>query len=265
MATAQLLEAAGPLAGASVIVTRPAASAAALKRRIRALGGNVIALPVISLRRAADIDVAQAALRQARAADVVVFVSPAAVKFAFALRPLRFSRATRVCATGVATARALTRRGVRDVQFPRERQDSEGLLALPELQKLRGRRVALIGAPDGRELLAETLRARRARVSEIHVYRRVPAALNARQRAALEQAPRPLLTLLTSTQILAALRTQLPLALFARLAEGELIVSSARLADAARRSLFGNVHIAASPLPRDLLATAQQALARHRL
>jgi len=70
---------------------------------------------------------------------------------------------------------------------------------------------------------------------------------------------------LTSAQILAALRAQLPLALFARLAEGELIVSSERLAQAARRSLFGNVHVAASPLPRDLLATAQQELARHRL
>jgi len=183
--TARLLEVAGPLAGASVIVTRPAASAAPLKRRIRALGGNVIALPVLALRRTADLETAQTALRQARDADVVVFVSPAAVKFAFALRPLRFARATRVCATGAATARALTRRGVRNVSFPHDRQDSEGLLAHPELQKLRGRRVALIGAPEGRELLAQTLRARRARLSEIHVYRRVPAALTARQRAAL--------------------------------------------------------------------------------
>jgi len=262
---ARLLEPAGPLAGASVIVTRPAASAAPLKRRIRTLGGSVIALPVIALRRTPDIVAAQTALRQARDADIVVFVSPAAVKFAVALRPLRFARATRVCAIGAATARALTRRGVRNVLFPRERQDSEGLLALPELQNLRGRRVALIGAPDGRDLLAQTLRGRRARLSEIHVYRRVPARLSARQRAALEQAPRPLLTLLTSAQTLAALRAQLPLTLFARLAEGELIVSSERLAEAARHSLFGNVHIAASPLPHDLLATAQQALARHRL
>jgi len=265
MTTARLLQAAGPLAGASVIVTRPAASAAPLKRRIRALGGNAIALPVLALRRVVDTAAAKATLRQARDADIVVFVSPAAVKFAFALRPLRFARTTRVYAIGAASARALSRRGVRNVLFPRAQQDSEGLLALPDLQKLRGRRIALIGAPDGRELLAQTLRSRRARVSEIHVYRRVPAHLSARQLAALDAAPQPLLTLLTSALTLTGLRTQLPLALFARLAEGELIVSSARLAEAARRSLFGNVHLAASPSPDDLLAAAQQALARHRL
>jgi len=265
MVTARLLEAAGALAGASVIVTRPAASAAPLKRRIRALGGVALALPVLALRRAADGVAATAALRQARDADIVVFTSPAAVKFAFALRRQRFTRTTCVCAIGAATAQALGRRGFGEVLFPHERQDSEGLLALPELQKLRGRRVVLIGAPDGRELLAQTLRARRARVSEIHVYQRVAARLSARQLAALEQASAPLLTLLTSAQTLAGLQAQLPLALFARLAQGELIVSSERLAEAARRSLFGNVHIAASPLPRDLLAAAQRVLARHRL
>jgi uroporphyrinogen-III synthase len=265
MTTARLLETAGPLAGASVIVTRPAASAAPLRRRIRALGGNALALPALALRRIADIAAAQAALRQARAADVVIFVSPSAVKFAFALQPLRFSRAARVCAIGAATARALQRHGVREVLFPRDRQDSEGLLALPPLQKVRGQRVVLIGAADGRELLARTLRTRRARVSEIHVYRRVATRLSARQLAALELAAAPLLTLLTSAETLAVLRAQLPLPLFARLAGGELIVSSARLAEAARRSLFANIHIAASPLPRDLLAAAVQALARHRL
>lgn len=265
MATARLLEAAGPLAGASVIITRPAASAAPLKRRVRSLGGTALALPVLALRHVADGAAAKAALRHVRDADVVVFVSPAAVKFAFALRALRFAHATRVCAIGAATARALTRRGVRNVLFPHERQDSDGLLALPQLQNLRGRLVMLIGAPDGRELLAQTLRARRARVSEIHVYQRVAARLSARQLAALEQASAPLLTLLTSAQTLTGLRAQLPLALFARLAEGELIVSSERLAEAARLSLFANVRLAASPLPRDLLAAAQQALARHRL
>ena len=265
MVKARLLEAAGPLAGASVIVTRPAASAAPLRRRIRALGGNAIALSAIALRRVADKAAAQAALRQTRAADIVIFVSPASVEFAFALRQLRFPRATRVCAIGAATARALERRRVRGVLFPHERQDSEGLLALPELQKLRGKHVALIGAPDGRELLAHTLRARRARVAEVHVYQRVAARFGPRQFATLELAAAPLLTLLTSAQALANLRAQLPLPLFARLAGGELIVSSVRLAEAARRSLFANVHIAASPLPRDLLTAAAQALARHRL
>jgi uroporphyrinogen-III synthase len=266
MAKARLIEAAGPLAGASVIVTRPAASSAALRQRIRALGGNAIGLPGLSLRASDDITAAKAALAAVRSADLAIFVSPAAVKFAFVLRPtLRFSRATRICAIGAATARALARRGLRDAVFPHARQDSESLLALPELQRLRGKRVAVIAAPGGRELLMQTLRARRARVLHAHVYQRVAPRYTARQLALLEQAASPLLTLLSSAEVLANLRAKLPLLLFARLAAGELIVSSERLAQLARRSLFANVHVAASAAPRDLLHTAQQALARHRL
>lgn len=265
MSKVRLIKETGPLAGASVIVTRPLPGAAALKRQIRALDGNAIGLPGIALRVTDDVVAAKAALQQARTADLVVFASPAAVKFAFALRALRFARRTQVCAVGAGTARALTRRGIRDVTYPHARQDSEGLLALAELQKLRGKRVALIGAPGGRELLERMLRTRRARVTAIHVYRRVAPRYAARQLAALENATAPLLTLLTSAEALTNLRAQLPLHLFARLAEGELIVSSARLAELARRSLFANVHVAASPSPRHLLAAAVQALARHRL
>jgi uroporphyrinogen-III synthase len=265
MSKARLIEEIGPLAGASVIVTRPATTAASLKRQIRALDGAPIGLPGIALRAIDDAAAAKAALRQARDTDIVIFISPNAVKFAYALRPLRFGRRTQVFAVGAATARALTRRGVRHVAFPRERADSEGLLALPELQKLRGKRVALIGAPGGRELLAQTLRERRARVTQIHVYRRVAPRYAARQLAALENATAPLLTLLTSAEALANLRAQLPLHLFARLAEGELIVSSTRIAELAQLSLFVNVHIAASPSPRHLLASALQAIARHRI
>ena len=256
----------GPLAGASVVVTRPAATAQALKRRIRALGGIALSLPGIALRASADAAAAKRALAAARTADVAIFVSPAAVRFAFALRPnLRFARDTMVCTVGAATARALARRGIARAIWPRQRQDSEGLLALAELRNLHCSRVVLIGAPGGRELLAQTLRAGRARVEEIHVYRRVAPALDRRHLATLELAAAPLVTLLTSAEALTNLRAILPLRLFARLAAGELIVSSERLADAARASLFGRVHVAASPMPADLLQAACAALARHRL
>ena len=264
--SARLLTSSGPLAGASVVVTRPAGSAQTLKRRIRALGGTALSLPGIALRATDAVAAAKSALGAARSADVAIFISPAAVRFAFALRPgLRFARDTEVCAIGAATARALARHTIRNVLWPREQQNSEGLLALPSLQMLRGLDVALIGAPGGRDLLASTLRSRRARVSHIHVYRRMPPRLTRRQLDAVEQAPAPLLTLLSSAEVLDNLRARLPLHLFARLAAGELIVSSERLAKAARASLFDRVHIAASAMPADLLETARMTLARHRL
>lgn len=259
-------ESGGPLAGASVIVTRPAATAGPLRRRIRALGGVAIGLPGSVLRAEPQRAAIRAALTAARAADVAIFVSPAAVKFAFAACPkLRFARATRVCAVGAATARALVRRGIRDIAWPRERQDSEGLLALAPMQSLRGRRVVLIGAPGGRELLAQTLRDRRARLTRIDVYRREAPRYSARQIAALERAPAPLLLLVSSAEALANLHAAIPLHAFARLAAGDVVVSSERLAALARASLFVNVHVAKGPAPADLLNAASATLARHRL
>ncbi|MGH8041947.1 MAG: uroporphyrinogen-III synthase [Rudaea sp.] len=266
MAFAQLIQDSGPLAGASVVVTRPATTATALRRRVRALGGSPIGLPGSVLRAAPATAKLKAALSAARAMDVAIFVSPAAVKFAFALQPkLRFARHTRVCAVGAATARALARHGLRGVVYPRTRQDSEGLLELPQLQRLRGRRIVLVGAPGGRNLLLRGLRARRARVARIEVYRRTTPRYSARQLAALETAVAPILTLLSSAEALLHLHAALPLPLFGRLVAGELIVSSARLAVLARTSLFANVHIAAGPAPGDLLNAACAVLARHRL
>ena len=253
------------LAGATVVVTRPAASAEPIKRRVRQLGGSVLSLPGTTLRKADDAKATKAALTAARASDIVVFVSPAAVKYAFALVNLRFPRTTLVCAMGEATARALRRRGVKKVLAPTESQNSEGLLALPELHRLRGKRVSIIGAPGGRELLAVTFKSRKARVQAIHVYRRMPPRFRRDQLSAVENAESPLITVITSQEILDNLRAVLPLPLFGKLAAGELVVSSTRLAMAARRSLFGSVHIAASPAPADLLRAACGALAHHRL
>ncbi|MEP6484692.1 MAG: uroporphyrinogen-III synthase [Rudaea sp.] len=255
-----------PLAGASVVVTRPSASAAATKANIRALGGIALALPGITLRGALDPASVKAELAAARDSDVVIFVSPAAVKYAFAIQPkLRFIRTAVIAAMGAATARALQRKGFKQVIWPLASQTSEGLLAAPEMQKLRGKRVTLIGAPGGRDLLAQTLKQRKARVQHILVYRRLPPRFSKAQLAALEAAQTPLITLLTSQEILDNLRSELPLSLFGKLAEGDLVVSSLRLALAARASLFGAVHIAASPSPRDLVRAACGALAQHRL
>ncbi len=265
MATMHVTDLHNRLAGATVVVTRPTSSAAPIKRRVRQLGGSALGLPGTTLRKADDAKATKAALIAAKSSDVVVFISPAAVKYAFALTKLRFPRTTHICAMGEATARALHRHGIKNILTPIDTQNSEGLLARPELQRLSRRRVTLIGAPGGRELLISTLKSRKARVQTVHVYRRTPPRFRRDQLAALENADAPLITIITSEEILNNLRGALPLPLFGKLAAGELVVSSARLAMAARRSLFGSVHIAASPAPADLVRAACGALAHHRL
>ena len=255
-----------PLLGATVVVTRPTASAAPLKRGIVKKGGTPLGLPGISLRAAANPAAAQAALKSATDADAVVFTSPSAVRYAFALRPkLRFPRTAHVFAIGAASARALHRHGVRDVLHPTVRQDSEGLLELPELQKIRRNRIAIVGAPGGRDTLSTVLRQRGARIVDVFVYERSAPIFDRRHFNALENATAPIVTLLSSLEALHHLRDRLPLRLFARLADGDLIVSSERIAAAARASLFANVHIAASADAHALIDAACSALVRHRI
>jgi uroporphyrinogen-III synthase len=255
-----------PLLGATVVVTRPATGSQALKRRVAHFGGSAIGLPGVSLRSMSDKRAIKASLVQARAGDIVVFISPAAVRYAFAIHPkLRFTKTTLICTLGAATEQALRRKGIKNVLWPCESQTSEGLLALPELQRLRAKRVTIIGAPGGRELLAQSLTARKARVTAVHVYRRETPRFRRDQLDALERATAPIITMLTSQEVLENLRAALPLPLFGKLVEGELIVSSLRLAMVARASLFTSVHIAASPSPDDLIHAACGALAQHRL
>jgi uroporphyrinogen-III synthase len=250
------------LAGATLVVTRPAPDAAALVRPIRALHGRPLPLPGLSLR-ASDAGAAQ--LRAADRYDGWIFVSPAAVRFAFRAAPsLRMADGALICCVGAGTRRALARRGLAAIA-PDGRADSEGLLALPELVDVRGRRFALVGAPGGRDLIATTLRARGAEVEPVHVYERVPPRWTARQLRSLAQAAEPLITLVSSGEALSNLVARLPRDALQRLRSRALVVGSERLAALARANAFADVHVAASALPEDLLNAAQKVLARHRL
>lgn len=244
--------ASAPLAGRVVVITRPAGTATALSRRVRALGGQPLALPGLSLRGVEDARASAIALRAALRDDVLVFTSPAAVRFAAKLAPLRTRAA--VLAVGQGTARALRRHGIAAIAPPR--QDSEGLLEQPALRALRGRRVALIGAPGGRGLLREQFAARGAELRELHVYRRVAPRLLRRHVDAVAALPRSARVLLSSAEALDNLRQLLPPSAWARLCAATAVASSERLATAARAAGFARVRIAASAMGADLLAEA---------
>lgn len=241
------------LHGRIVVITRPAGTAAALARRVRALGGVPLLLPGLALRPAADAAAARDALRLALRDELLVFTSPAAVRYAAALLPLR--TAATVLAVGRGTALMLRRHGVAGPLAPRQ-QDSEGLLEHPALAELRGRRVALIGAPGGRGVLREQLAARGAQLRELHVYRRVPPRLDRRHVDALLRLPTSAQVLLSSAEALHNLQQALPLPAWTRLCAATAVVSSERLATAARSAGFTRIVIAASAFSADLLDAA---------
>ena len=241
-----------PLRGASVLLTRATGSAEGAARRVRALGGTPLRLPGTRIAAVSDADAARRALHRALQAPLCIFVSPAAVRMAARLQALRPARATRVLAVGAATARALQRAGIAEVMVP-PRADSEGLLALAQLDSPPAR-VGLVGAPDGRALLPETLQARGAQVLAAAVYRRLPPRLDARHARALQTLRGAAYLLLSSNEALENLRTRLPAVAWRRLQRCEVIASSARLAAAARAAGFARVTQAESALQTDLLA-----------
>jgi uroporphyrinogen-III synthase len=253
------------LAGAGIVLTRPAGTAGLLASRVRSRGGDVVLLPGLALREVIDAGAARSALQAASGVNVWIYASPAAVRHAFRLHPgLSESVAALAFGVGTGSVRALARHGVH-AGAPEGRSDSEGLLAMPAFADVRGKRIALIGAPGGRDLIAPTLRQRGAEVTAIHVYVRAPPRLTRRHFEALARAPDPLLTLLSSGEALVNLVALVPAPLLARLRHQILVVSSARLAALADEHGFEDIRMASSASPDDLLDAAAKALTHHRL
>ncbi|WP_153145269.1 uroporphyrinogen-III synthase [Dechloromonas sp. H13] len=170
------MNAAGPLAGKTIVVTRPRAQAAPLAEGIAALGGEPLIFPLLEIAAAADPQPLAAAV--ARLADyaLAVFISPNAVDYSLPAILARgaWPAGLLPAAVGQGTVQALAAHGVAGCIAPSERFDSEALLALPELagERVAGRRVAIFRGDGGRELLADTLRERGAEVDCIACYRR---------------------------------------------------------------------------------------------
>ncbi|HET9834842.1 MAG TPA: uroporphyrinogen-III synthase [Rhodanobacteraceae bacterium] len=248
-----------PLTGARVAITRPVGAGAALRKRVRALGGIPLSLPGSSLRATDDPGTARAALREGLSGDVVIFTSPAAVRFAARLLPLR-TRAV-VVAPGAGTATALRRVADLDAMTP-ARADSEGMLTLAQLQRVRGKRVCIVGAPGGRGLLESTLRKRGAHVVLAQVYQRVPARLDRRHTLPLSRNRAPLYVPLSSSEALRTLLVALPEESTCALLAGVAIASSERLLQSAREAGFARVLRAESANDADLIAAILDAHAR---
>lgn len=230
----------GPLAGRSVLVTRPEHQAARLAEAIRAAGGEAVEFPALAIEAVPAVDLA-APLAELARADSVIFVSPNAAQFGLAaigaLPP-----AAEVFAVGPGTARALREHGV-TAHVP-DGQDSEALLAMPLLQDVAGRRVVIVRGVGGRPLLAETLRARGATVHFLECYRRVCPATDAAPLRARWRAGGIDAVTAASAETLVNLAMLLGEAGRPLLVATPLFVPHEKIADAARR--FGMARVVAT-------------------
>ena len=161
--------------------------------------------------------------------------------------------ALRCIAVGPATARALARRGAEPI-LPSVRFDSEGVLALPELARVSGRRIVLATAPGGRDELERALALRGARIEHAMVYRRTLPRWREAHREALRRARPPCMLVVSSAEAVAALAQLAGAALLAPLRrDATAIASSARVAQALQRDGWTRVRLAHSALANELV------------
>ncbi len=173
-----MAQAAAPLAGWRVLVTRPAGQADDLVGRLRSLGAEPVVCPTIRIVPPPDWAPLDRALAQLGSYDWVIFTSVNGVRFVGErLAALGSSAAAlagcRLAAIGPATRQALLDQGLSVALMP-GKYVAEAIL--DEIGDVAGQRILLPRADIARKALAEGLQARGAQVDEAAAYSTVAAA-----------------------------------------------------------------------------------------
>lgn len=242
-----------PLSGWQVLVTRPAGDADALMARLPELGASAVHAPLMVIAPLPPPDEEAGIIADLDRIDFVIVTSRNAVRHGMPRLADRWPQwpvGQQWIAIGRATARALDAFGIRAGTPADER--SEGLLALPALQDVAGRRILLLSGEGGRGMIEQSFAARGVHVTRLDVYRR-----NANPEAAplvddFLLRPPPRAALVSSGEALHNL-----LALAPALVHGDswLVVPVARVAASARALGARRILVAGRADDESMLAT----------
>ncbi|HSH73459.1 MAG TPA: uroporphyrinogen-III synthase [Methylophilaceae bacterium] len=166
---------AAALSGYGIAITRPTGQAGKLTELIRTAGGKPFAFPLIAIAPLEDYSAFDHQLTELEKDDWAIFISSNAVQNGMprVLQHHTIPISLKFAAIGPVTASELAAFGVAQVLTPQDRFDSEALLALPEMHNVTGKRFVIFRGVGGREVLADTLKARGAMVRFAECYRRI--------------------------------------------------------------------------------------------
>lgn len=235
----------------TLLVTRPLSQGQALCEQLQARGFVVHHVPVMEIEPLTETSaVAHVQDCFSRLASyhgiMVVSLNAAEQALSWLVRyPLLPTQ--KIFSVGKTTADFLQQapafQGVSPVLYPRQKMDSEGLLALTEMAQaaVQGKRFLLLRGEGGRELIARTLETRGATVESCELYRRrVPG-----QNAAVLQACLPAIDGMVLNSV-ESLENFLLLAGKVPVTDKVLVVPGNRVADAARQAGFQHIIVAAN-------------------
>lgn len=173
-----------PLSGLGIAITRPVDQAKKLSALITAAGGTPVLYPLIEITALSDYSQFDAVIHTINQYDWAIFISSNAVQNGMPrLVNVGIPAHLKFAAIGPVTASELQGFGVKQVLTPlshvqngdesKVRFDSEALLALPEMLEMQGKKVMIFRGIGGRDVLAETLKARGAKVTFAECYQRI--------------------------------------------------------------------------------------------
>jgi uroporphyrinogen-III synthase len=179
-----------PLTGLRIVVTRAAHQAEELAGPLRALGAEVLLVPMIGIAPPADPAPLRKAAASSDAYDWIVFSSVNAVTaFADNLSPPRVGRAN-VAAVGPATREAAERLGF-NVRVVPEKYVAESLIEALGSEDLQGKRILMPAAAVTRDVIPTALKKLGAQVEVVEAYRNVIPSEAPHQAAEVFRAPFP--------------------------------------------------------------------------
>lgn len=159
----------------TILVTRPSPAGEELVSRLRALGQVAYSFPLIEFYPGRQLECLPGLLADLRTDDLVFILSRHVVRYANPLltkKGIGWPEKLSWFAIGRTTALAFHTVSHLPVRYPLDRETSEVLLQLPELQNIAGKRALILRGNGGRAVLGETLAARGAKVEYCECYQR---------------------------------------------------------------------------------------------
>lgn len=222
----------------NVLVTRPDNRGQELVEMLNEQQIFAIHQPLFTIEAGRELPQLPSVLSRLKSGDYIFAVSPNAVEYAaktLADTGFHFRSDLKYFAVGQRTAKYFTEKAEQAVIYPIESENSEGVLALPQMQDLTYKTVLILRADSGRELLAEKAVLRGATIQYLECYRRQPVCDDIPEKLSLCKRVGVDTITITSSEILKSLYEQTPEDCRAWLFECSLVVVSRRIVKIARQ------------------------------
>ena len=246
-----------------ILVTRPRHQASQLCELISNSGGKSILFPTIEVRPILNSETLSNSFRNIEKYDFIIFVSRNAVEVTFEnyLNHKNITDKQQVFSVGSGTVSVLSEFKIANIMHAGIQADSESLLLIPELAQelVFNKKILIVRGVGGRELLADSLKKRGAKVDYAEVYVRCLPDYGIQECREIWQNDNPDAVLVSSNEGLENLVKLTAEEDRKLLFKTPLVVMSARNADLAKETGFASkIKVAKEKSDEGLLSALQE-------